>query len=130
VLILAVTAWVLGAAPRDAWARDPDPWFGEDKLLHFSASAVAAGLGYGVSSVFVEPRRTRALIGATTALSLGIGKELYDATGRGDPSFRDLTWDVIGTAVGVSLSLGLDLLLARATSASASSGGKGLVVHF
>jgi putative lipoprotein len=118
------------SAPRAAWARDPDPWLGEDKLLHFSASAVAAGLGYGVSSVFVQPRTTRALIGATTALSLGIGKELYDATGRGDPSFRDLTWDVIGTAVGVGLSLGVDLLLSRATASSASSGGKGLVVHF
>jgi hypothetical protein len=80
--------------------------------------------------VRLQPRTTRALIGATTALSLGIGKELYDATGRGDPSFRDLTWDVIGTAVGVGLSLGVDLLLSRATASSASSGGKGLVVHF
>lgn len=116
--------------PNTAWARDPDPWLGEDKLLHFSASAVAAGLGYGVSSVFVQPRSTRAIVGASTALSLGIGKELYDATGRGDPSFRDLTWDVIGTAVGVGLSLGIDLLLSHATSSSASTGGKGLVVQF
>lgn len=112
-----------------AAAADPDPWLGEDKALHFSASAVAAGLGYGVSSLFVQPRWQRATIGATGALALGIGKELYDATGRGDPSFKDLVWDSVGTAVGTALAFGIDLLLGRATSSTASA-GSGLAVRF
>ena len=118
----------LGVASPAA-AADPDPWLGEDKALHFSGSAVAAGLGYGVSSLFVSPRWQRATIGATGALTLGIGKEIYDATGRGDPSFKDLAWDTVGTAVGTALAFGVDLLLGRATSSTASA-GSGLTVTF
>ena len=33
----------------------------------------------------------------------GIGKELWDASGNGNASFKDLTWDVLGTAVGIAI---------------------------
>jgi putative lipoprotein len=129
---LALLSLALSAALTvsvDVRAADPDPWLGEDKLLHFSASATAAGLGYGVSSLFVAPRWQRATIGATGALFLGVGKEAYDATGHGVPSWRDLTWDVIGTAVGTGLAFSIDLLLGSARSSSATT-GRGLVVTF
>ena len=90
---------------------------------------MAAGLGYGVSALFVQPRWQRATIGATSALTLGIAKEAYDLTGRGDPSWRDLTWDAIGAAVGTALTFGLDVLLGHAKTERASTGG-GLSVSF
>ncbi len=34
-----------------------------------------------------------------------MGKEALDAAGYGQPSWRDLTWDVAGTAVGLGLAL-------------------------
>jgi putative lipoprotein len=89
-------------------ARAQDPWFGIDKAKHFSASAVFAGGGYAASILIVEAPWQRAVIGGNFAFALGIAKEIYDATGHGDPSFRDLTWDLIGCAVGVGIALLLD----------------------
>ena len=125
-------ALVLGlaffAVAPPAAARDRDSWTGDDKLLHFSASAVLAGLGYGVSSLFVSPRPARAATGAGAALTFGVGKELYDLSGYGTPSWRDLTWDVVGTGVGTAIALGVDLLLGRATKSRA--GTSGLSIRF
>lgn len=117
----------LAVAPPAA-ARDRDAWTGDDKLLHFSASAVLAGLGYGVSAFFVSPRSTRAAIGAGSSLTFGVGKEIYDLSGHGTPSWRDLTWDVVGTGVGTAIALGVDLLLGRATESRA--GTSGLSIRF
>jgi hypothetical protein len=55
----------------------------------------------------------RALAGAGLALSAGVAKELWDLSGHGDPSWKDLAWDGMGTGVGVGLALGVDLLLFR-----------------
>jgi putative lipoprotein len=53
----------------------------------------------------------RAALGGGFGFGLGVAKEIYDATGHGDPSLRDLTWDVIGCAFGVGVSLLLDYAL-------------------
>ena len=45
------------------------------------------------------------------ALGAGVGKELWDLNGPGDASWRDLTWDVIGTATGVLVASGVDWLI-------------------
>jgi putative lipoprotein len=89
-------------------ARAEDLWLGPDKGLHFGASAVLAAGGYAGSMWIVREPFERAALGAGVGLAFGIGKELYDATGRGDPSWRDLAWDVIGCAFGVGVSLLLD----------------------
>jgi putative lipoprotein len=104
---VGLTCAVLGLAGR-AQAQDPDPWLGTDKGKHFSASAVFAGGGYAASMLLVEEPWQRAAIGGGFAFTLGIGKEVYDATGHGDPSWRDLTWDLIGCAFGVATSLLID----------------------
>ena len=93
-------AAALGAAVP-ARAQSVDDWLGADKALHFTVSAALAGTGYGGAALLTERTSVRLAVGAGFALSLGIAKEVYDATGAGDPSWRDLAWDVLGTGVGV-----------------------------
>lgn len=94
-----------------AAAAESDPWFGHDKALHFSVSAGLAAGGYGVTAAVADDRHWRLPAGALVALGAGVGKELYDLTGRGDASWRDLTWDVLGTATGLGVAWLVDRLL-------------------
>jgi hypothetical protein len=34
-------------------------------------------------------------------MGAGVAKELWDLSGRGDPSWKDLAWDGVGTAAGL-----------------------------
>ncbi len=102
--LLLVLLWSGSAAAQ----TDPDPWLAPDKALHFSISAGLSGLGYGATALFTEDRRVRIAVGAGFALTLGIAKELADLAGLGHPSWKDLTWDVAGSAVGVLVSWLLD----------------------
>ena len=108
---LAAAAVGLGVllSPGSARAADEDPWLGRDKVLHFSVSAGLGAGGYAGSALLWDGYGARALSGAAFSLSIGIAKELYDATGAGDPSWKDLAWDGIGTAVGVGVALLIDL---------------------
>jgi uncharacterized protein YfiM (DUF2279 family) len=98
------------SATRGAEARDSDPTFGRDKLLHFSVSASIAGVGYAASVPWLDRRWQRLLVGGSLALAAGIAKELRDSTGRGDPSWKDLAWDGAGTSVGLGVALSIDVL--------------------
>ena len=102
-------------ATREAKAADPDPWWGQDKALHFGFSAGLAAGGYGVSALVLNERWQRAVAGAGFSLTLGAGKELYDLSGHGDPSWRDFTWDVVGTAVGVGVALLVDVAVSSSS---------------
>jgi putative lipoprotein len=97
-----------------ACAEDADPWFGKDKALHFGVSVALAGGGYGASALVLDRPWERAVAGGTFSLALGAGKELYDLSGHGDPSWRDFTWDVVGTAVGLGLALLVDAAVSSA----------------
>jgi putative lipoprotein len=79
-----------------------DDLFGRDKALHFAASAGIALGGYGGTALFTEAERPRLLVGGGLALAAGIGKEIADRFTGGDPSWRDLGWDVVGTATGLA----------------------------
>jgi len=96
--------------PSRVEAQAEDPWFGQDKLLHFSASAALAMGGYGLGLALFDCEEPRLLLGGGIALGAGIAKELYDLGGAGHASFRDLAWDVLGTAVGLLLSWAFDYL--------------------
>ena len=105
-----------------ARAADPDPWFGPDKKLHFEASAAIAAGGYGAIALVSQAARytptsqdrlPRFAGGAWLALGAGVGKELWDLSGHGDPSFRDLTWDVAGTVAGLVIAVALDWAITR-----------------
>lgn len=109
---LRLVSLLVALAGSTAFAQaDPDPWFAPDKALHFGVSAGLAGLGYGGASLFTEDRAVRIAVGAGFAFSAGIAKELLDLAGLGRPSWKDLAWDALGTAVGVVLSWVLDVFV-------------------
>lgn len=89
-----------------------DEWLSVDKAKHFTASALIAGAGYGISAPFFQHTRVPPfLIGAGAGVLAGVGKELYDATGRGDPSAKDLVWDGLGVTAGLAVAFAVDLLI-------------------
>ncbi len=101
---LIVLSLVLGAAEARA-----DSWVSEDKALHFGFSGAIAIGGYGAATSFSESLPARVGFAASVSLLSGIGKELWDASGgNGDPSWKDLTWDVLGAAVGVAICWAID----------------------
>lgn len=104
---------MIAAEARAQQATDTDPWFGHDKLLHFEASGSLAVVGYAVSAFKTDHRPTRVAAGVCLALGAGIAKETWDLAGHGDPSWRDLTWDVIGTTTGVLFAYAIDWAISR-----------------
>jgi uncharacterized protein YfiM (DUF2279 family) len=85
-------------------AGSADGWLSADKLQHFFSSAFVQSISYGALRG-VGAGHAGALAGASvTTAAVGVGKELYDARHRGDPSARDLVWDAAG-AGAVSLLL-------------------------
>lgn len=101
---------------KTARAEPEDDWLGQDKLLHFSFSALIASGGYGISSLWLDARSERALLGGGMALGAGVSKELYDLAGYGHPSWKDLAWDALGSIVGVAIAWAIDLSLSKPSS--------------
>jgi putative lipoprotein len=110
VLVVAVT--ILSPATR-ARAQEADAWFARDKALHFGVSAGITVVGYAGASLKTDDRPTRRAAAIVLGLGAGVTKEVWDAFGHGDASWRDLTWDVIGTATGVLVAAGIDWLYQR-----------------
>jgi putative lipoprotein len=88
---------------------DPDPWCAPDKALHFAASSFIAGGGYGATALATDDMAARAAVAASLAITAGLAKEAFDAAGFGTASPRDLVWDLVGTAFGLSIALTIDL---------------------
>jgi putative lipoprotein len=107
VALLAVT--VPSVAHADPPRPDPDPWCAPDKALHFAASSFIAGGGYGVTAFATDDMAARAAVAASIAITAGLAKEAFDAAGFGSASPRDLVWDLVGTAFGLSIALTIDL---------------------
>jgi putative lipoprotein len=102
-LALIVAVVVACAAPATLVHADDD-LFGRDKALHFGVSAGLALGGYGGAALFTESPPPRLAIGGGIALFAGIAKELSDRHTGGDPSLRDLGWDIVGTATGLAFA--------------------------
>jgi putative lipoprotein len=90
---------------------EPDPWWGQDKALHFSACFLLAGDGYATAAVLSEREAYRLLAGFGLATAVGASKEVYDRSSGGDSSLRDLTWDLVGGATGAAISWIIDRYL-------------------
>lgn len=109
VASLAASAVLCAAQP--AKAATDDPWFGHDKALHFGATSALSAGGYTAGRFVFEDRTTALAVGAGIAMGAGIAKELADLAGAGDPSWRDMTWNVIGTLTGLAFAWTLDKLI-------------------
>jgi putative lipoprotein len=107
---LAVGLAVPGSAEA---APAVDPWWGPDKALHLGVSALISGAGYGVAAAVTDSRPLRLLVASGAGLLAGTLKELLDLAGLGTPSWKDFTWDVIGTLSGAFVALLLDVLVFR-----------------
>jgi putative lipoprotein len=88
-----------------------DEWWGVDKALHFGAGFGLSAAGYGIGIACWDHR----LAASGLALGIGVGaagaKESLDAAGLGSPSWKDFTWTLIGTALGIGVSLSFDAAL-------------------
>jgi putative lipoprotein len=109
--VLILLALLLLALP--SCARADDAWTGRDQKLHFGMSAAIALSSYAASGVWTDRPGYRFLAGSSLALAAGAGKELWDAAGHGDPSLKDISWDLVGTLTGAGLALGIDYLWQR-----------------
>lgn len=78
-----------------------DSWFGQDKILHFSAGFAIPGLTYHfyVCRLDGDEQRGKVYAVSLTAL-LAVGKEFYDKKKKGHFSWKDLAWGGLGLAVG------------------------------
>jgi putative lipoprotein len=111
VLLRRAVAPLLALTLLSSTASAADPWLGRDKLAHFGASAVIAGIGYGASMIGTNDLRLRIAFGVGAGVLVGGAKEMVDMAGFGDPSWKDFTWDIAGTVVGVGIALSLDLAI-------------------
>lgn len=92
-------------------ARAEDRWWARDKALHFGVSGALAAGGYGAGAIVFDERWQRATSGAALALSLGIAKEVYDEIDYGGASYKDMVFDVAGTAVGLTAAWLIDVAI-------------------
>ena len=82
-----------------------DDWLGADKAAHFGYSAA-----FGAAATTTIPLaggpgpdwRSFAL-GAGIGVLPGMAKEVWDLSGRGDASWKDLAWDAIGALAGAGI---------------------------
>ncbi|TCL04409.1 MULTISPECIES: YfiM family lipoprotein [Sodalis] len=81
-----------------------DTWTGQDKTVHFAASAALAMAGGAVAEhQNASPARSRN-IGFAFSISLGAAKEGFDSRAAGTGwSWKDFAWDVAGAATGYTL---------------------------
>jgi len=81
-----------------------DSWRGNDKFKHFAAASV---IGAGATAIASSEYDSgdAAVIGMSTAMAAGLGKEWYDLRVKNTCfSWKDLAWDFLGASVGVSLA--------------------------
>ena len=89
--ILVIFLLTLSMLPLPSFAQDS--WTGQDKVDHAVVSAMFGGIaGASMDNKYVA---------FGVAMLPGIAKELYDMTGRGTPSWKDLAADAAGAAIGV-----------------------------
>jgi putative lipoprotein len=117
------TVIALACVATPAAADDSsDPWIARDKALHFDASAGIAMASYAISTYKLDARWESLAVAGAFTLAVGAGKELLDMTGLGDPSWKDFTWDAVGTVAGLALAWSVDLLMGGVDAAHPALG--------
>lgn len=106
--VSAVVASTLLLRASAARAEPRDPWWGPDKAEHLAVGAALSGGGYALGAATWGDRSKAIALGLAIALAAGAAKEGLDATGFGDPSWKDFAWDAIGAVCGVGIAMGID----------------------
>lgn len=104
-----VAAAFISDTTRAAEYENGRSWFSRDKAYHFSVSAVGAGGVYAIGRGLGLSRVQSALASAVILGTAGIWREIgttdrTDLITRRHISEKDLVWDGIGIAVGISVS--------------------------
>ena len=103
VLSIAFTLFFAQTAHAAQATVARDSWFGSDKLKHFFMSAFATSVAYSALQAAGASRKT-AMTGAIGAsIGLGITRELYNRRTNGLFSYKDLTWDAMGTGAAAAM---------------------------
>ncbi len=93
----------LGRADRRSPEPGGDRWFAQDKAQHFFVAAFIQTASFGGFRT-LGASRGGSFVGATAVTSaVSVGKELWDRTHQGDPSFKDLAWDAAGMLAASAL---------------------------
>jgi uncharacterized protein YfiM (DUF2279 family) len=92
-----------------------DDWWGRDKAYHLAVSFAMAASWYGaLSLVGDDPPPVRLAMASSLAVVPGLLKEVYDSGRPGNAfSAKDMTWDVLGVALGCLAGLAVDLWWAK-----------------
>lgn len=81
----------------------PQVGIAPDKLKHFFLSAFVQSASYSALRL-TRVEHDAALVGASAVtLSVGVGKEIYDARAGRPFDIRDLAWDIAGGAAAAAL---------------------------
>ena len=100
------------------WPVRADNWMGPDKVAHIGVTAGLTSGTYGLLCVYKPDMDMghRALWAVTAGLGAGLFKEGLDLVfNTGEPSYKDLTMDVVGTATGLIIMLIFDSALSGHT---------------
>jgi hypothetical protein len=85
----------------------PEPWLGEDEVLHLAAAGAIAAAGYAVGAELAEPGWYRFLVGSAFGLAAGAAKELSDLA-IGEPSAKDFAFSAVGAGMGAFVAWLID----------------------
>jgi uncharacterized protein YfiM (DUF2279 family) len=105
LLVCLILIGILIGLPQVA--RAEDRWLARDKAEHAAASAGIAAAGYGLAATATDRPKWRVVVGLSAGIGAGTAKELWDRS-HGEASWRDLSWDAIGSAAGVAIAWAVD----------------------
>lgn len=99
IFFLCFTLGGRGEAPRQ-----PDNFFGEDKLKHFVTSFIVTSLATSGARAAGLDHDAALVVGAGTGAAVGIGKEVSDLRREGaTASINDIVWDLAGVGAAAVL---------------------------
>lgn len=98
-LPLLLMMFLLLTACASVSARE-DPWFGKDKIVHFCASGLIAGVATAAAHTQDRNDSETFVIAMGMTLSLGAAKEAYDGYLGNSWSWKDLMWGALGGLAG------------------------------
>ncbi|MCA0446839.1 MAG: hypothetical protein LCH54_11500 [Bacteroidetes bacterium] len=103
VLFFLFPLQILAQDVPDSVKTTSDPWFGSDKVKHFTLSYFLTVAGTVVIKKETQSSHPE-IPAAAGVLLLGIGKEIRDGLTPGNHfCLKDLIWDVAGLTLAVGL---------------------------